>query len=135
MDFYLKKRRWKILLLIAAIVIGLGSLFYTHWITSNMAEEERKKAELLAEATKLIASASENTNLLLLQKITVDNTTIPIIIVDDKGSLVDPDGLYYGYKNIQFSETRKDAVLLRELEKMKKNVDPIVIELGEGQIQ
>mgnify|MGYP000966012674 CR=1 FL=1 len=52
MDIYLKRRRWKILLLFVAVVIGVGSLAYTNWLTRKMAQEERNKVILWAEATK-----------------------------------------------------------------------------------
>jgi len=100
-----------------------------------MAEEERKKAILLADATKMIAVSSTNADLILPWKITLDNTTIPIIITDQDGNIIDQEGHYYGDKNIKYNEARKEAVLLRELGKMKKKGDPIVINLGEGQIQ
>jgi hypothetical protein len=63
LDIYLKRRRGKILLLIIAILIGVSSLMYTNWLTDKMAQEERKKVELWAEATKeLIDAAIEVTS-------------------------------------------------------------------------
>jgi two-component sensor histidine kinase len=127
LDFYLKKRRWKILLFIFAIIIGLASLFYTEWLSGKMAEEEHKKAELYAEATKLLASPS-NSDMTLALLITQQNTTIPIIEVDEKGKfLLD--------KNIKYNAARKEAVLEKEIKEMKKNGDPIEIDLGDGQKQ
>jgi len=139
LDLYLKKRRWKILLLFAAILIGLGSLLYTQWLTGNMAEEERKKVELWAEATKRMGMTenfpdSPEFNTIstryytLIYMILTQNTTIPIIIVNSQGEIIDD-------ANIDYNAVRKEAVLERELEKMKKRVDPIVLELGEGQEQ
>lgn len=135
MDIYLKRKRGKILLLIAAILIGVSSLFYTNWLTDKMAQEERKKVELWAEATKeLIDAGIEvtspemerlNTHYLnFLSLVATQNTTIPIIIVEKDGSLnIDA--------NIKYSEGRKDEVLKRELKKMKERVEPIPIELSE----
>jgi hypothetical protein len=135
LDIYLKRKRGKILLLIAAILIGVSSLFYTNWLTDKMAQEERKKVELWAEATKeLIDAGIEvtspemerlNTHYLnFLSLVATQNTTIPIIIVEKDGSLnIDA--------NIKYSEGRKDEVLKRELKKMKERVEPIPIELSE----
>ncbi len=139
MDIYLKRKRGKILLLIAAILIGVSSLFYTNWLTDKMAQEERKKVELWAEATKeLIDAGIEvtspemerlNTHYLnFLSLVATQNTTIPIIIVEKDGSLnIDA--------NIKYSEGRKEEVLQRELKKMKERVDPIPIELSENNTQ
>lgn len=136
MDIYQKRKRGKILLLIAAILIGLSSLFYTNWLSEKMAQEERKKVELWAAATKeLIDAGIEvtspemerlNTHYLnFLSLVATQNTTIPIIIVEKDGSLnIDA--------NIKYSEGRKDEVLQRELRKMKERVEPIPIELSEN---
>jgi len=58
LDIYLKRKRGKILLLVIAILIGVSSLLYTNWLTDKMAQEERKKVELWAEATKELIDAS-----------------------------------------------------------------------------
>lgn len=139
MDIYLKRRRGKILLLLIAILIGVSSLLYTHWLTDKMAKEERKKVELWAEATKeLIDAGIEvtspemerlNTNYLnFLSLVATQNTTIPIIIIEEDGSFnIDA--------NIKYSEGRRDEVLKRELQKMKEQVEPIPIELSENNTQ
>lgn len=136
MDIYLKRKRGKILLLIAAVVIGVSSLLYTQWITDKMAQEERKKVSLWAEATKELIDASIevtspemerlNTNYLnFLNLVATQNTTIPIIIVEEDGSFnIDA--------NIKYNEGRRVEVLTRELKKMKERVEPIPIELSEN---
>lgn len=139
MDIYLKRRRGKILLLIIAILIGVSSLMYTNWLTDKMAQEERKKVELWAEATKeLIDAAIEvtspemerlNTNYLnFLSLVATQNTTIPIIIVEKDGSFnIDA--------NIKYNEVRREEVLTRKLKRMKDRVEPIPIELSEDNTQ
>ena len=136
MDIYLKRKRGKILLLLAAILIGVASLLYTNWLTEKMAHEERKKVELWAEATKRFAEpVVENTNkaaierlntsyLTLLQAIVEQNTTIPIIIVEENGS-------FNTDANINYSEGRREQVLSSELEEMKNYSDPIPIVLSD----
>lgn len=104
-----------------------------------MAQEERKKVELWAEATKELIDASIevtspemerlNTHFLnFLSLVATQNTTIPIIIVEKDGSLnIDA--------NIKYSEGRKEEVLQKELKKMKERVEPIPIELSENNTQ
>ena len=124
MDIYLKRKRAKILLLMAAILIGVASLLYTNWLTNKMAQEERKKVELWAEAIKQLGSSDEldSDYLNFLLEVTSKNTTIPIIIVDDKDSI---NSAY----NIHFSEPRKDEILKKELQQMKEKGSPIVLDL------
>lgn len=136
MDIYLKRKRGKILLLFVAVIIGLVSLLYTNWLTGKMANEERKKVELWAEATKRLAETGiqngsqagiEQLNtayLTLIQSILEQNTTIPVLIVE-------PDGKFNYDANISFSEGRKEQVLSKELEKMKAHSEPIRIDLSE----
>ena len=139
MDIYLKRRRWKLVLLIVAIVIGVASLLYTNWLTDKMAHEERNKVELWAEATKRLSDAPVKTNssemedlntkyLNFLSKVTTQNTTIPIIIVDK-------DGSFNLDANIHYKKERREQVLKKELKKMKAYSAPIPIELSEESTQ
>ena len=139
MDIYLKRKRGKILLLLTAIIIGVASLLYTNWLTKKMAQEERKKVELWAEAIKRIGEPVEpsdnqklneelNTSYLtLIMKILEQNTTIPVIIIE-----ADTVNNFF---NIHFKESRKNKVLESELEKMKNYSDPIPLQLSEDNIQ
>lgn len=122
MEFYLKKRRWKILLLLVAILIGATSLIYTNWLIGQMSSQERKSVELWAEATKRLVSVdqSNSEDLTFLQQIIANNTTIPIILISQDGSII-------ADRNIKYSSKNKDAVLHRELEKMKSQNQPIEI--------
>ncbi len=130
MEFYFKKRRWKILLLLLAVVIGIGSFFYTHWLVEKMAQEERKSVELWAEATKrLIASGiNSDQDITFLNDIIVGNTTIPIIHTDSLNRIL-------GSKNIDFNSENKDRVLTRELRKMKGENEPILISVSDNEKQ
>lgn len=122
MDIYLKKRRWKLLLLLGAIVIGVASLMYTNWLTEKLSEEERKKVILWAEATQRLASddISLETDISLIEMIIDDNTTIPLILVNEQGEiLIDA--------NIKYKQSRKDLVLQKELKKMKGHSPPIEV--------
>lgn len=127
------------LLLLVAIIIGVASLLYTNWLTDKMAHEERNKVELWAEATKRLSDAPVKTNssemedlntkyLNFLSKVTTQNTTIPIIIVDE-------DGSFNLDANIHYKKERRKQVLTNELEKMKAYSAPIPIELTEESTQ
>ncbi len=140
MDIYLKRKRGKFALLVIAVIIGVASLLYTNWLTKKMAQEERKKVELWAEATKRfvdsgnISSTSpefqtlNSSYLTFINEILEQNTTIPIIVVN-------PDGAFNNDKNISYKDERRDQVLTKELEKMKDYSDPIPIKLSEETTQ
>lgn len=139
MDIYLKRRRWKILLLLIALLIGVSSLLYTNWLTRKMAQEERKKVELWAEATRryvepidsgtydVVNEALTTSYLTLIMAILEQNTTIPVIIIE-------ADSVNNDF-NIKYTEARKQQVLKKELEKMKDYSEPIPIKLSETNYQ
>ena len=104
-----------------------------------MAQEERKKVELWAEATKeLIDAGIEVTSpemeqlntkyLNFLSLVTTQNTTIPIILVENDGSI-------NTHANIKYREGHRDEVLKKVLEKMKERIEPIPIKLTENNVQ
>jgi len=130
LDFYYRKRRWKILLLLLAVVIGIGAFYYTNWLVKNMAKEERKSVELWAEATQKLVSSPINSNqdITFLNDILIRNTTIPILTTDTLDQIID-------FRNISFDEKNKDKVLLREFHKMKEENEPIIITISETQKQ
>ncbi len=124
------------LLLMVAVLIGVASLLYTNWLTNKMAQEERKKVEIWAEAIKGLIDFSTDTSspetatletryLNFLNMVNERNTTIPILIVN-------PDGSFNADANINYREDHREEVLRRELSKMKDYAAPIPIDLGDG---
>jgi signal transduction histidine kinase len=130
LDFYFRKRRWKILLLLLAVGIGIASFFYTNWLVKKMAFEERKNVELWAEATQKLASYDINSteDITFLNDIIVRNTSIPLIITDSLNNILDA-------KNIDYTEETRDKILYKELRKMKAQNPPILIYVSESETQ
>jgi len=50
LDIYNRKKRWKIVLIILAVIIISASFFYTNIIVNRFAQEERKNVQLFAAA-------------------------------------------------------------------------------------
>lgn len=127
MDIYYKKRRWKQIIFIIAVLIGIGSLLYTNKLVEQVSKEERIKVEHLAEALKLLVTPEDlgSEVYLFITQVTSTNTTVPIIVIDQQGDIVID-------KNITYNSKNKDKVLRREIEKMKAHQNPIVIQLGGG---
>lgn len=130
MDIYLKKRRWKIILFLFAVLIGVASLWYTNWLTGKLSEEERKKVELWAEATHTLASQNldSNQDITLIVKISDQNTSIPLIVTNEADSILI-------FKNITLPPNRQQEVLHKELRKMKQQNAPIEIYISDIQKQ
>ncbi|MDP6909363.1 MAG: hypothetical protein QF371_07655, partial [Flavobacteriales bacterium] len=59
MNIYSKKLRWKQLLIVIALVIGVSSLLYTNQLVNRLAVQERSKVELWAKGTKFLANSTD----------------------------------------------------------------------------
>ncbi len=80
-------RRVKIFLVIAAVLIAVGSLLVSHFLTQDLKEQEHRKMEVWAEAMRTLNQADENTDLNLVLKVLNDNNYIPVIVLDSKGEV------------------------------------------------
>jgi signal transduction histidine kinase len=79
--------RLKISFILAAVIIAAASLIVSHRMVTELANEERSRTEIWAEAMHNLASADENTDLGLVVKVLEQNHTIPVIVVDKKGNV------------------------------------------------
>lgn len=129
MNIYRHKTRWKLALLILAVSIGLLSLSYTQSLVKNLKDEERKKVELWAEATRQIISSSDTTeNLAFLVRIIEGNNTVPVIWTDAADNII-------ATKNFDSVKVRNPKYLQSRIVRMKEKTEPILIDLGGGDIQ
>jgi len=116
-----------LVLFLFAVLTGMGSLIYTRYLVGILKSEEREKVELWAEATRMIALSDSSQNIELFQTIIENNNTIPVILTDEEDNIISKGN---------FDDVREqDTVYMnRQLEKIRKNMDPIVIDLGEGYV-
>jgi len=75
----------KIFLVVAAILIAVASLVVSHFLVRDLAQEERNRMEVWAEAMQSLNNADENTDLNLVLKVINENNSIPVIVMDSKG--------------------------------------------------
>ena len=78
-------RQVKIVLVVAAVIIAIASLFISQYLVRDLSIEERHKMEVWAEAMRSFSNADENTDLNLVLKVINENNTIPIIVMDKNG--------------------------------------------------
>jgi len=123
MDLYSRKSRWKIYLAAAGAVIVLASLIYTNYLTSQLAQEERTKAEVLGSAlSKLNGPISEDCercrDYTFLSGILQRNQTIPVMLLTD-GRINEEDVVNFPNTDMDYLE--------RQLRKMESDdIPPIV---------
>jgi signal transduction histidine kinase len=112
-------------LLLFAILTGVGSLIYTRYLVGILKIEERKKVEQWAEATRLIIQADSSQNIDFLYSIIENNTTIPVILTDERDSIISSG-------NFDEARLRDPGYLRSQLEKIRNRNGPIVFDLGGG---
>ena len=128
MDIYRKKQRWKQILLLAAILIGVGSLWYTNRLVNDIKETERQKVELWAEAIRILNSADFETDLAFPFYVIERNTHIPVILTDSEGNILN-------HKNLDSLKVKDSSYLQRQLEHARVENDSLVIDLGNDEYQ
>ena len=94
-NIYNKKQRWKYLLLVFALTIGLTSLFVTNHLVKELKKEEKQKIELWAQATKQLVSISNDGDYSLAIKVISENNNIPVILVDECDSVLEYRNIVY----------------------------------------
>ena len=121
-------RQVKILLSCAAIVICALSLTWSHFLVKDLANEEHRKMEVWAEAMRSLGSADSQTDLALVLKVINGNHTIPVIVLNDDGSV-------QTYRNIELhtkSPEEVDRTVMNMARDMKEKGNIIRIELDDN---
>lgn len=93
-----------------------------------MAREEREKIEVWAEATRVVTSEDPSLNMNLILKIIQGNTTIPVMLCNEKDSVLT-------YKNIELPEENVEAFLNEKVKELKSKNSPIVVDMEDGTFQ
>lgn len=124
MSFQLKLV-WKIVLLIFAVNIAIMSLLYTNQLVRKLAiEEETRVNQWTAAIQRLIDSEDEDVTFLMEVSRTSSNN-IPIIMTDEDGNILN-------FLNLDSSRINEPGYLQDELQGMKIENEPIVIEYQPG---
>ncbi|MDQ3046524.1 MAG: HAMP domain-containing histidine kinase [Bacteroidota bacterium] len=156
MSIYSKKQQWKLWLFVAAIFIVSVSLWYTNTLVNKIAEEERKKVQLWADAIKNKAKLVKYTNELFdkikvderkkvelwaeatrqlsqdlvdygfVLKVVSDNTTVPVILADEHGTPITS-------RNLDPDKENDKTYLKLQMQAMRSKQEPIEINIYKGQ--
>jgi len=126
LSIYTKKQKWKLLLLFVAILIAAASIYTTNNLVKQLSKEERKKVELWAQGVReLTVFDNKNHNDTYILEVIKSNETVPVILTDKEGNIVST-------RNLDPDRQNDPEYLARQLEKMKKENEPIEIVLLDG---
>ena len=111
-----RMRQVKILLVVMAVVMSVGSLVISHFLVRDLKHEEQRKMEIWAEAMRSLNSADEYTDLTLVLTVLNSNSTIPVVVLDREGEVQD-------YRNIPLREESADEQMRAVKRKAQSMMD------------
>lgn len=114
---------WRTWLAVVALIIVIGTIFYSRYLAKKIAMEERDKVELWVSASKAIFD-NPDMPLTLPNMIRNEQTDIPIIETNEHDSIVN-------FINLDSARARQDPSYLPKKLKAFKTNDPFVLVLSE----
>lgn len=120
MNFSEKRNTLRWILILSSFLVVTLILWNTYVFFQKVKEEERTKMELYAEAQRTFLSFDIDVDIPLVGEIIAKNTTIPLILTDEKGTIINDRNIDENY-----SENEKKKLL----EKFKNQNEAIIIEL------
>ena len=117
-----------VLITILLILVVVMSSLVTSHIVSQFEEEEQKKIELWAEATRQFILATENDNIDLLLQVMEGNTTIPVYMVDTNYNLLLS-------RNVRVPKRNVEEFYVRKINELRAFQEPIEVRISENLMQ
>lgn len=126
MNSYQIKRLVKVILMLLAVLIGGVTMYFSQLLSSRVAREEKKKVHTWAKAMKMLSDPDVEGDLSFYLELVKDNTTIPAIVVNEKGTITQ-------YINLDSSDKRH-SYLKEKLDEFSSVNEPIPIPIADGVI-
>ena len=123
-------RMVKIILVCSALVICALSLIWSHLLVADLANEERNRMEVWAEAMRSFEQADEQTDLALVLKVINGNNTIPVVVLS-------PDGSVQAHRNLDLrglEEPERTQRIEKVAQKMLREGNVINIHLDDDEV-
>ncbi|MFY0254035.1 sensor histidine kinase [Chitinophaga sp. 30R24] len=118
---------WKFVLASLAVLIIGTTIWFVSNLSRNIQEEERKKVATWVEANRELLQAGTDANLNLAVDIVTNNTTIPLILTDETGNILDS-------RNLDSLRIKNDPRYLKnELQAFKQQHPPFIMEVDATQ--
>jgi hypothetical protein len=136
MNPYQKKLRWKIFLLVFAIVIGGASVFYSGFFVKKMEREEATQFQLWVKVAEQRMKMYDNEQLIDVFETIKKNTKMDVIVTKSDGTIFTWDGLdstktFYNVGDK--TKTYDSLYFVRQLDKMKKQHKPAMMQGIDGE--
>ncbi|MDR3127087.1 MAG: HAMP domain-containing histidine kinase [Tannerellaceae bacterium] len=110
-----------------AVLIAVASVAVTDVLVEDLAQEERKKVELLSEALRIVTGEGGHTDISLALRVIVENTSIPIILCDKEDNIISSNNIAVGEDGETFER--------QKLQKLKSRNSPVVVDFDDDSCQ
>lgn len=127
-SIYDSRQRLKLAFIFTATLIAIASVVVSDMLIKSLAREERQKIEVWSEATRVMTSENPSLNMNLILKIIQGNKSIPVILCNDRDSVL-------SYNNLTVPEKAPEAFLQKKVRELKGKNLPIVIDMEDGTFQ
>jgi signal transduction histidine kinase len=115
---------WRTLVALIAIGIVTSTIFYSRYVATKIAKEERSRVIAFGESLKMKAKSDDPDIIAFTNRIAVENDDIPIIETDEHN---DPTGIYV---NLDSLTVAKDTgYLQRMVQRFGKINEPVKIDV------
>ena len=123
MKNWLSNNLYTLILTILLVIVVLSVAFTTR-LANKFAEEEYRKIELWAEATRQLIVADEDDNIDLILSVMEGNTTIPVYMVDSTHQLLLS-------RNVREPKHNKEEFYKQRINDLRQSQEPIVVQVNE----
>ncbi|WP_212006240.1 PAS domain-containing sensor histidine kinase [Chitinophaga sp. HK235] len=114
---------WKFVLASIAVLIIVTTIWFASSLSRKIQDEERKKVATWVEANRELLKSDSDANLNLAVEIVTTNTTIPLILTDEQGTIRDS-------RNLDSIRIAQNPQYLKEqLIAFKKQHPPFIMEV------
>lgn len=131
-DFYSNQSKIKWLILIVAVVIGLGSIIYTNQLVEVLKQGEEEKIRLWAKAVEFSGAAEVDESALtfITSNIITPENKLPVILVDSATQKILLSNNVFDKKVVS---DKQSSDLENALVQMKQENNPFTIKVKNGQ--
>ena len=124
-------RYGKFMFLITAAAVVAIFIFVSAGLVHDLSAQERQRMEIWADATREIVASFDNdgpADIDFPLRIIESNTTIPVLLTDDEGNILDN-------RNFNLPEKGQDTFLHKKLQKLANTSNVIDIVIAPGVVQ
>ena len=134
-NIYESQRTGKVIFLAISAITIVVFLVVSNNLIKELSEQERVRMEIWADATKRLANADENTDFDYLLSIIQRNTSIPVLVEDGEGNILNHRNFDLPVKDeeelLLFSEMspQNQEYLNKKLAKLRRGSNKIIIDI------